>query len=474
LIAIDALRADRLGCYGYEKETTPFLDFLASRGVLFENHFTPVVPTQPAFTTLYSGVHPLTHHVHAHEGTAQPNSRVTWLPLLLRYHDYCTCSVDNLADHKPWFWRGFEYYINPRRRGEYPSCREFNARAIQWLDHCRREPFFLNLHYWDTHTPYLPPAKNVSLFYEGDPTTTNVGSLEPFYARPQVERWPNFWFKSMLEAWPGPKAGARIEDVNFVIAQYDAEVRTADDGVRDIYEHLEKLGILDDTLIIVLGDHGEELGEHGIFFDHHGLYDSNIHVPLILHWPKGLPGGRRVNAMSQHQDLVATILDAMGKRVPDDVVEGKSLLPLARGQTDVSHWNHTLITSENTWQAKWAMRTPEYKLIVSRQPDFHDMPPVELYDLLEDPGERSNIVNDNPGLTRTLLERFDAKLMEMLTARGLKHDPVAATGITLGKRMFERMNRAYPPRPGPNWKPHPLPKALRPAPAARPAMAPRK
>jgi arylsulfatase len=454
MIGLDALRADRLGCYGYRKATSPFIDSLAKNGVLFENHFTPSVPTQPAFTTIYSGAHPLTTRVVSHEGTATPNPGVTWLPLLMRHHKYCTITVDNLVDHKQWFARGWEYYINPRRRGEFPACHVFNQRAIEWLEKTRRDPFFLAMHYWDTHTPYQPlKPEYVNLFYQGDPTVKNKGSLDAFYANPQVERWPAGWLGDILTSYKGTKTGSRVEDLNFITAHYDAEVRTTDDGVRELCESLQKNGLWDDTLLVIFGDHGEELGEHGIFFDHHGLYDSNLHVPMILHWPKGLKGheGRRVSSMTQHQDICATVLDAIGAPVPTDVVEGRSLLPLARGQQATSHWGHTLMACEGTWQAKWALRTSEYKLIVSREPDLHGKPPVELYDLLEDPGEKRDLAEREPDLTKRLLEQFNQNLIKMMTQRGLEHDLIAPGMLTLGKRFFERQGKPYPPR-DPKWK----------------------
>ena len=458
LIAVDALRADRLGCYGYGRETSPFMDSLAANGVVFENHFTPAVPTQPAFTTIYSGTHPLTHGIVAHEGLALPNPRVTWLPLLMKFHGVTSVTVDNLADHKPWFWRGFEYYINPRRRGEFPNCHIYNERAIEWLERCRHEPFFLSVHYWDPHTPYDAELKYTRLFYEGDPTTTNMGSLDAFYQSPQVKRWPENWFAKLLENWPNT-TGKRIEDKQFILAHYDAEIRMVDDGVRQLCDVLENIGILEDTLLIIFGDHGEELaGDHGIYFDHHGLYDSNIRVPMILHWPKGLAGsaGRRVTAMTQHQDLFPTVLEAMDLKTPPDVIEGQSMLPLARGEASSSHWHHLVMACECTWQAKWAMRTPEYKLIVSRQPDFHGKPPIELYDLLKDPGEQQNIGAAEPLLRNRLLQKFDATLVGMLGERGCAVDPIAVNPITLGARMFKRLGRPYPPK-DPNWQGHPPP-----------------
>ena len=442
-IAIDALRADRLGCYGYPKATSPFIDQLAREGVLFERHFTPVVPTQPAFTTLFSGSHPLTHHIVAHEGRLQPNPLITWLPLLLRHHRYTTVSVDNLFDHKPWFARGFEYYINPRRRGEYPDCHVFNERAVEWLTKCRREPFFLNLHYWDTHSPYVGPVDYVQEFYDGDPTLRNRGSLDAFYRNPQVERWPNTWFSDLLNNWPHA-VGNRIEDLEFIHAHYDAEVRVADDGVREIYETLDREGLLDDTLIVVYSDHGEELGDHGIYFDHHGLYDSNLRTPLIMHWPKGLPRGKRVSVPTQHQDLFATMMEAIEQPVPEQV-EGHSLIGPARSDAHWP-WNHAILSCECTWQAKWAMRTAEYKLIVSREQDYHGNPMIELYDLLDDPNEHRNVASTETSLVRRLSQQFEDQLAEMLTGRKLKGDPILHHGLTLGKRMFDRLGLPYPPK----------------------------
>ncbi len=469
LLAIDAMRADRLGCYGCPRPTTPFLDTLAAGGVVFENHFTPVVPTQPAFTTIYSGTHPLTHRVVCHAGPEQPNPRIPWLPLLLRAGGVTTVAVDTLYDHRSYFARGFEYYINPRRKSEFPGCDVFNAKAFEWLRGSRHEPFFLAMHYWDPHTPYVPQVEALRLFYDGDPTTTNVGSLDAFYSRPQVERWPGGWLDRILEIWP-QRQGRRVEDVNFVRALYEAEVRQADAGVRRFCETLEHLGLLEDTLLIVTADHGEALGEHDIWFDHHGLYENNLHVPLILHWPRGLPTARRVANMSQHQDLAATILDAAGLPVPD-LVEGRSLLSAARGDQTRCHWGHELMACECTWQKKWAMRTAEYKLIVSREPDWHDAPPVEVYDLVEDPNEHTNLAGAQAALTRKLLEQFDARLKAMIEARRLPADPLEMHHVTLGRNMWKRTGRAYPPVPQDGWTRHPPPKVAAPKAPARPRAA---
>src|SRR5690606_28328199 len=136
LIAIDTLRADHLGCYGYGRNTSPNIDAFAAGGVLFERHFTPAIPTHPAFTTLNTGQYPITHGVVAHGGTVEVKRDAPWLPQVLQRAGYTTCAVDNLADWFASFRRGFEFYVDPGQRKVLSikvTNRDINARAIPWL-----------------------------------------------------------------------------------------------------------------------------------------------------------------------------------------------------------------------------------------------------------------------------------------------------------------------------------------------------
>ncbi|MAE67651.1 MAG: hypothetical protein CMJ18_25640 [Phycisphaeraceae bacterium] len=456
MIALDAVRADHLSCYGYPRSTSPRLDALAAGGVLFERHFTPITGTMPAMTTVFSGTHPLTHLILNQDASSGLNPKITWLSLLMRHHGIDAVAVDDLVDHRTWFARGYRYYLNPRRRGERTTAANVNDLAIEWIETGRDAPFFMHMHYPDAHAPYMPADDRMGLFYDADPTTTNVGSLDEFYRRPTGENWPKQWFGDLLQRWPST-SGQRIEDIDFIAAQYDAQVRAVDDAVGVLCDALERVGRLDDTLLIVYGNHGEQLGEHGVYFDAHGLHDASLHVPLILHWPSGLKGGRRVQALTQHQDLAATVVEAVGESLREDLIEGRSMLPLARGETTMSHWNHKLIACESTWQAAWALRTSEYKLIVSRECDYRSSPPVVLFDLLDDPGETRNIAAENPNLTKKLLDIFDGALRQMLAGRGHKSDPIVPGAVTLGRRLFQAQGHRYPPRPS-TWNPHPPPR----------------
>jgi len=432
LIGIDSLRADRLGCYGYGRPTSPFMDGLAAQGLLFEQFFAPVIPTQPSFTTFFSGQMPTTHGIVAHRGDWRFADDRPFLPEFFQAAGYATAAIDNLADHhqKEWFRRGFDAYINPREPGTFPDCFLYNRAAIDWLKNKGDRPFFLFVHYWDPHTPYLPPKSYRNLFYEGDPTVRNPGSLKGFYERPLMDWWPEKWMDRLAQEWPGA-AHPHLSDIEFVRAQYDSEVRCADDGVREMVGALEEMGVLKDTAIVIWGDHGEELGEHGIYFDHHGLYESDIKVPLIVRWP-GVDG-RRIGALTQHMDLAPTILEGAGLPVPE-AMDGQSLWPLIRGQANGRP--DVLLTGECTWMAKWALRQEGWKLIVARAPDFYGKPERELYDLVNDPGEQRNLAEDETARAREMAEQLEDVLWARLQQAGRTEDPIAAHGITLGKKMF--------------------------------------
>ncbi|MBD3175323.1 MAG: sulfatase-like hydrolase/transferase, partial [Armatimonadia bacterium] len=170
LIFVDCLRADHLGCYGYERPTSPNIDALAGDSTVFERFFAAGVPTQPSFTTSYTGQHPITHGIVSHKGDDLLPPDAPWLPSLVRKAGHTTASFCCLARYQQWFVRGFEFLVDSTTRYHdfgYTS-ETINNRAIPWLRGHADEPFFMVMHYWDPHTPYLPPEKH-QIFYEGDP-----------------------------------------------------------------------------------------------------------------------------------------------------------------------------------------------------------------------------------------------------------------------------------------------------------------
>lgn len=427
LIVVDTLRADHLGCYGYHRNTSPNLDVLARDSVVFEQHITSAIPTHPAFATLGSGQYSITHGIVAHGGNIPLANTVPWLPTLLQKAGYTTCAIDNLAPWHHGFGRGYEYYINPASRrplGINCDNRDINNRALPWLEQNREEPFFLFIHYWDPHTPYMPPRAYRRLFYdrEKDPCDPANRSLESLARHPLGKIWRENWLNKLVR-------GKTVTDAEFVEALYDGEIRYCDEGIAQVIEALDRLGVADRTLLVVTSDHGEMMFRHGIFFDHHGLYEGNLHVPLIIRHPAFRPG--RVPHMTAHVDLAPTILEACGVEVPGEM-EGLSFLPFLEGTRDVP-LRDFVVCQECTWQMKWALRTLDYKFILARQPDFYGTPPRELYELHEDPHEFHNLVEERPDIARACESTLEEWVAGKMNARGLAEDPLVAHGLTLGR-----------------------------------------
>jgi arylsulfatase A-like enzyme len=424
LVSLDTTRADRLSCYGHFRRTSPHLDRIAEEGVLFTDHFSPHIPTYPGHTTMMTGKDPYAHQITRQSGTPEPAPGVKMLAELLREQGYFTAAADNLGR---WFARGFDlietYSWDPHVKYGSRKGEAVLAAALKVIDAAARQdkPFFLFLHFWDPHTPYLPPAPFDRMFYAGDEKDPANTSMEPVWA------FENF--SSYFREWmPG------VTDIEFPKAQYDACIAYMDACFAHVLTRLDALGLSADTLLAVTADHGEELDEHGHWFDHHGLYDTNLHIPLILRCPELLPAGRRIGGLTSMLDLAPTVLDLLefGDIARREGMIGKSLLPLihspaatARGTTDMLH------ITENTWMKKRGLRTHEWKLIVPLEtPDLHGNSAVELYHLTDDPGELCNVAAERPEVVSMLQCRLDDWIAQRLAATGLP-DPLPRQPIPL-------------------------------------------
>ena len=422
-IGVDTLRADHLSCYGYRHPTSPSIDALAAEGALGERLFCPAIPTHPSFTTLYTGQHPITHGIVSHGGKAQLSRETPVLPEVLMQAGYTTCAVDNLWRARSWFGRGYEFYIDPSvRRGLLidVSCEEINSRAIPWLRSHTDEPFFLFLHYWDPHYPLHPPAAYRDLFYRGNPFDPGNHSLEEWWQHPLGAMAKDTWLR---------RPQGLVTDADYVVAMYDQEIRYLDDSLAALLGTLDELKLAEDTLVMLVADHGTSLTEQGIFFEHHGLYDCTIHVPLIWRWPGRLPRGTRVPSLLHMNDVAPTLLEAVGLGIPEEM-EGVSAWRLLTGEQPEG--GHSQVVSlECTWQAKWSLRNDRYKFIVSRDAGLRGGPPRELYDLRADPGEVRNVAEARPDIAGAMEEELEGWIVRRLQNLGRRADPLREQGISL-------------------------------------------
>ena len=419
-LVLDTLRADHLGCYGYQRNTSPNMDRLASEGVLFEYAYPSDVPTQPSFTSMFTGLRGIHTGIVSHSYFEELDEDVPVLPEILAQNGVTTAAVSTLYTMRRWFARGFQYYMNPaagnRRKLQQVDAEEINAYAVPWIEEHREEPFFLFLHYWDPHGLYKPPEKYRDLFYDGDPYDPDNHSLDELKASPV---WS--FTKNQVDA-----IGENITDLEYVVSQYDSEIRYVDDQVQVIFDTLEKQGLGDDTLIILTSDHGESMGEHNFYFDHFETYDTTIHVPLIMKHPKLLPMGKRVDQLIQSTISIApTALNLYGIEPPPRM-KGKDLVKIAKGEEE---GYPEIISNQGLWTAKRVIRTKEWKLIKTTHKAFWDTPPRELYKIDEDPDETVDLAETRPEivdmlelrLSRFLDDELEGKVdpLDLAVSRGL-------------------------------------------------------
>lgn len=423
LLGIDSLRADHMSCYGYHRLTTPHMDSIASNGVLFENAYSPYIPTTPGYTAMLTGTDVMTNQMVSLGPKGPIPESIKLLPEILHEKGYRSACI---GFDTP-FYRGFDKYETyhawmawedaPGHKAE-----ALNEKALPALEQMADGPFLLFLRHMDPHSPYLPPPPFDRMFYDKDPCDPSVNTMKPvFDFAPFAE-----FFKSWMP--PG------ITDIEWVVARYDSSLAYMDACIRRIFTRLEELGVMENTLIVITSDHGETLTEHDIYFDHHGLYEPTIHIPLIYCLPGLVPEGRRIKGYVLQQDLTPTILDLLGYR---DLarklgMDGKSAVPLMEGRR-VTNYSEFYLT-ECTWMRKRGWRTPHYKLIDALEPDFHHKPAVELYDLVEDPLENHNIAQDRPEVVAAMKKAMEDWVKKRLAQTG-KGDPILDYQIGLDRRI---------------------------------------
>ena len=431
---IDSLRADHMSLYGYPRLTTPHMDRFAQGGAVFERTYSAYIPTTPAYTAMFTGMDLFTHQVVAlrHKGGLRPE--VKTLAELLREHGYTTTCVGFRGNPAS---RGFDTYIDfpgwgSWNEGRSPKAENLNKVTIPELDRLAKakQPFLLFLRHMDPHAPYLPPAPYERMFYHGNECDPKNKTMQPVMAfKP---------FCDFFASWMPPG----ISDKDYVIAQYDGAVAYMDAAIQTIFNALEAKGILDESIVVINSDHGETLYDHDCFFDHHSMYDQTLHVPLILRYPGKIPAGRRVGGYNRHQDLMPTILELAG--IETDIrFDGKSLLPMIHGA--VASCESEFYITECTWMRKHGWRTPQWKLIEALEPDFHFKPAVELYNLVEDPGELVNLAESQPEMVTLLKARMEAWLAKREAETGLPN-PIYHQGDWHGHEgigAFKTSQQAY-------------------------------
>ena len=400
LITLDTVRADRMGFLGSKLGLTPQLDALASQSVVFEHAYSQAPITPVSHATILTGTYPQYHGIRNFGDRLPPS--VPFLPDILHSQGYHTGAfvgsiiLDPKNGFASGFERGFDVYNAGFHRQKTGERREASMQrrgevtlgyVLEWLGQQKGGPFFLWFHLWDAHDPYSPP--------------------EPFRSR-----FPN--------------------------APYNGGIAYVDATVGKLLDYLRSQGLYDNSLIAVAADHGESLGEHGELTHSIFLYDSTIHVPLLVKLPGNRFEGKRVNATASLVDLAPTVLEGLGQP-PPPAMQGRSLLPLIGNPHP--GYRSSLATGDHSersfgWSALVSLRIGSQLYVRAPSP--------ELYDLASDPGAKNNIYLTNrpaavrlaiqldnfvkrisEGAPQSLRDGLDEKSREKLSALGY-----VATGKT--------------------------------------------
>ena len=392
LITLDTTRADHLGCYGYSGASTPNLDAIAGRGVLFEQAATATPLTLPAHATIMTGMLPTYHGVRVNGNTALGDDQTT-LAEVMAGRGYATGAfiAAFVLDGRWGLKQGFDHYDDQFDLKKYKHLdlgevqrpgNEVVDAALAWLETEKSKPFFAWVHLYDPHVPYAPP--------------------EP-YASAYGRRGP-----------AGP---------------YDGEIAFMDEQVGRLTGWLARNGLDKSTVIVFVGDHGESLGSHGEGTHGYFIYDYAMHVPLVVAAPFDALQGKRVAAQVSTADVFPTVLDLVGAASPAKL-QGGSLAGLlfdpAKGADRPAYGEAMSSNIQFGWSPLHALRTPGYKFI--------DAPRPELYDLARDRGERDNILAREPGVAR----RMKAELDRIMAETG--RDAPAPQAADLDKETMERLS----------------------------------
>ena len=435
LMGVDSLLATHMSCYGYHRLTSPHIDRFAEGGTLFEKTYSPHVPTTSAYASMLTGLDTFSTQVVALRHQGPLREEVKTLAEILREAGYDTTCVGFSGPSA----RGFDTYLEysgwgPDESGRSPKAENLNKTTLpelnRLIDQTDEKPFFLFLRHMDPHSPYLPPAPYERMFYHGDECDPSNTSMEPVMA---FKPFCDYFASWMPEG---------ISDKDYVIAQYDGAIAYMDACIQRLFNALETRGVLDETIIVINGDHGETLYDHECWFDHHGIYDVTLHVPLIIRYPGRVPAGKRVAGYNQHKDLVPTLLE-LADIDTNIEFDGKSLTSLISGE--VTSYDSEFYITECTWMRKHGWRTPEWKLIVALEPDFHFKPAVELYNLIQDPDENNNLAEVHPDIVNVLETRMKNWILQRERETGLTN-PIMTQGDWHGQKgvgPFKTSEQAY-------------------------------
>jgi len=372
ILLIDALRRDHLGLYGYSRDTSPFLDQLASQGVVFEDAIALASWTQPSVASLLTSQHPAC----LRNERSLYDLRRAELPMAVYFHaqGYATGAflTNRSLVREAGFHLGFGTFVENNAYGLRQKARLLHEQLFPWMLAKKQRPLFVYSHYMEVHGPYRATDEYAYLFLPRE-----------YPLPPKAERgFMNLYQQQILIE--GKPADITEEKKEEKIALYDACIRQLDDELKKLFSHLQENGLRENSIIWIVSDHGEEFFDHCSVKHSYSLYEEILRIPMILLYPGG-PKGQRVRGQVDLRDVMPTTVELLGGDPLALPVEGRSLLPMIEegapgkeiilSEANVSHKADRWILSLRTLEEKWLID----RLWGEKR----------FYNLKEDPGERS-------------------------------------------------------------------------------------
>ncbi|MFT8316525.1 MAG: sulfatase, partial [Clostridium sp.] len=438
MLDLDTLRPDHLGCYGYNRNTSPAIDEVAKEGVRFDNYFASDAPCLPSRASLMSGKFGIHTGVVNHGGVAadmrlegvnrdfQDKLATESLPATLRKAGYKTISISPFAErHSSWtFYAGFSEIHNTGKRGR-ESAEEISPTVFEWLDNnAEKDNWFLHINYWDPHTPYRAPEEFGNPF-ENDPIDSwyteklvkkHVKSIGPHSAL-DLNMYDDY------QKPDKPRAIGKFTDLNGLkkyIDGYDCGIKYMDDNIADIVKVLKEKGIYDDTVIIITADHGENFGELEIYGEHGTADVATCRIPMIIKWPNG-----RKNEVDKefhyNLDLLPTLADIFdlphfnewdGESYKNNIFE------------NTNFGREYLVLSQCSHVCQRSVRFGDWLYIRSYHDGYHLFPKEMLFNIKEDPNEQINLAEENKDICKEAVYKLNDWHDEMMDTMPYEVDPL--------------------------------------------------
>ncbi len=418
---IDTLRPDHLGCYGYHRNTSPHIDRMAAEGIRFDNCYTSDAPCLPSRAALMSGQFGIHNGAVNHSGTAADrrlegpargfrdklytDSLPGWL---VHENNLHTCYIGGFGGrHALWtFYAGFREIHDTGMEG-MESAEHVTPAVIDWMEHnAQKDDWFLHVNYWDPHTPYRAPEDFGNPF-EDDP-------LPEWYTQELIDQHMKvpgphtIQDIGMYSDWSPPDCPRQpgrvknMEDMRALIDGYDCGIRYMDDHAGQLFRTLEKLGVLDDTVVIISADHGENFGELGIYAEHATADQATCRIPLIIRWP-GKTSGTADTGLHYNIDLLPTLAELTGKPARESW-DGTSYAPAFEGR---DAGRNELILGQFAHGAQRSVRFGDWLYIRTWHDGYHNWPDEMLFNLKDDPREEHNLIADHPDIAQTAREKYE-------------------------------------------------------------------